>query len=739
MSHEDSTVPLEPEKDQYGGDELPTYDDLAAQHGPNSRFGRWRQWIEKRAAERYADITAEDLQRRRARGWGEGVDQRTTQTTQARSSQIVPTTTLRVETDFSESQFKPLPSPPFQPPEEPAALIPEQLSPSHLHLYNFGSRFLPHSIAPIRCLLPLLNDHLLLIGHDDGLSVLDMFPREWNEEGLVQTGPADAVARPIWQGEGVYQMSILEVESTGQGTPQGVVLALVGSEPDSAKEQEGIRTLRMYNLASLVSLARWAILQKGARPVDLRQGSRKRPPPSQKKHRPHSSLAKGLKNLVIDSPISQQSPSQQFLQPRTSYSSLAESSAYSPVKERQDSSDSADSSWDVVEDLPLRWATHYTPLASTGSRLLGTSVLFYELWKNDQHRGRGGVLLAVATKSTIFLYEAPKGERAFRLMKEFYTPIPAQSFSFIQQAVQDMISRSPSDAQPRASTLQASRYKHARFASFGANVYNYPQQLSLFVIFEKKAGLIRIADAAVGEVEMYDENGMASSSSATLASPLARRSRASWDGRGFSKETKAMWLKPIKVDLPAIPDRPSFSQSMYILTRGKQSQIVPYPLPANVAALPPYRHMYWSSTPNSVRARICSPDRPDDSPAFLQVIAFGEAGIEVQEIPLYSLSERKGKSRAQEPLRAQCDVGGDAGFLCAGGHWDQPAFVGLARSYSNASYDSSTSIDALSSEELVERMHVREGMYGWVRKGHEDWRVFWVGGRGEQGEDDSDI
>lgn len=46
------------------------------------------------------------------------------------------------------------------------------------------------------------------------------------------------------------------------------MLALVGPVLDeSSKEQEGIRTLRMYNLASLVSLAKWAIAQKASRSV----------------------------------------------------------------------------------------------------------------------------------------------------------------------------------------------------------------------------------------------------------------------------------------------------------------------------------------------------------------------------------------------------------------------------------------------------------------------------------------
>ena len=57
-------------------------------------------------------------------------------------------------------------------------------------------------------------------------------------------------------------MTILESESTGEGTPQGVVLALVSTDLDSSKGQESQRILRMYNLASLVSLAKWASTQK---------------------------------------------------------------------------------------------------------------------------------------------------------------------------------------------------------------------------------------------------------------------------------------------------------------------------------------------------------------------------------------------------------------------------------------------------------------------------------------------
>ena len=110
-----SSDPSYVEKDNVifrGPNELPSYDELAAHNGPNSRhvttsesfstvtdaindhrFGRWRGWIEKRycglsltasgscvqqfdsvplsnrARERYADLTPEEYERRRTRGW----------------------------------------------------------------------------------------------------------------------------------------------------------------------------------------------------------------------------------------------------------------------------------------------------------------------------------------------------------------------------------------------------------------------------------------------------------------------------------------------------------------------------------------------------------------------------------------------------------------------------------------------------------------------------------------------
>jgi len=84
----------------------------------------------------------------------------------------------------------------------PISFVSQVIEPTHLKINHFGSRFLPHTTSQIRCVLPLLGDKLLLIGHDDGLSVLDMFPQEWTEDGeIVTKGPDEAQSRELWRGE----------------------------------------------------------------------------------------------------------------------------------------------------------------------------------------------------------------------------------------------------------------------------------------------------------------------------------------------------------------------------------------------------------------------------------------------------------------------------------------------------------------------------------------------------------
>lgn len=168
---------------------------------------------------------------------------------------------------------------------------------------------------------------------------------------------------------------------------------------------------------------------KGSRPLDLRRPSDWNPQQSHKKHKHQNSIARSLRAL-LDSPnptpsARPQSVSsyQALISPATSLASLrigeqenSRSQTPRPIVKQQSSHDSQ---WDVVDDLPLRWATDFVPLATPGSRLLNSSVISYALWGVDEPAtaSRGARLLAIATKANILLYEAPKGERSFRFLK----------------------------------------------------------------------------------------------------------------------------------------------------------------------------------------------------------------------------------------------------------------------------------------------------------------------------------
>lgn len=108
-----------------------------------------------------------------------------------------------------------------------------------------------------------MSDRFLLVGSTDGLSVVDVLPglhpRKGDQAlsmnpGMATQPLADAVAIPIWTGEAVYQLDLLEdvTSDVNPDSPQGVVLALVGPSDDECN-----KSIRMYNLASLASLVRW--------------------------------------------------------------------------------------------------------------------------------------------------------------------------------------------------------------------------------------------------------------------------------------------------------------------------------------------------------------------------------------------------------------------------------------------------------------------------------------------------
>ena len=331
-----------------------------------------------------------------------------------------------------------------------------------------------------------------------------------------------------------------------------------------------------------------------------------------------------------------------------------------------------------------------------------------------------------------------------------------------------------------------------RPSSFAITVLN--PQLSLFVVFEKKVGLIRIVNSAVGEVAFFEDPATitardslsysssisSSSSSSTLApSGLAslpgRRSRTSLDGFGLAKDSsRGAWTLPTKLDLPepnsttptsATPtmvnpwDTETQPRSIYLVTRGKQSLALRCPLPANMHATVPLLTFHWRSPPSFVVPRVVDVEYGGLSGGtgfdgrsiseyslsemtlvvpqrcrMLQLTAFNEDGLEIQEILLSSLFKReRERPRVVEegvPIVASEVVLGETGFLTRGGHWDRPydAPVDLSRSHT---VRSGISVNTMATEDLVERLESNQGTYGWQRKGLEDWRVFWIGGMGE--------
>ncbi|KAF5333586.1 hypothetical protein D9611_002740 [Ephemerocybe angulata] len=746
-----------------GDDELPTYDDLAAQNGPNSRFGRWRGWIEKRAAERYVDITPQERQRRKERGW-ELRDGSQPSDQAAQPPPILytsappipgPAESLHIQTNNLSLNDRPSHSPRTSVSDVQLPFISQPIPPSHLKINHFGSRFLPHATSQIRCILPLLSDRLILIGHDEGLSVLDMFPQEWTENGEIAVKPPnEAQAHFVWRGETVYQMTILEKEETGDGIPQGVVLMLVGPDVDSPSSREpDFRILRMYNLSSLTSLARWAVSQKGARPLDLRQSpnSQAQQSPS-RRHKPQGSIARSIKSFINDGAPAlqpeQPTPYHSLLTPTGPGPSFAGgapgSGRMSPIRH-----DSNESAWDVVEELPLRWATDFVPLASPGSRLSSTSVTFYTTWSDRTHRSNAAQLLAIATKNSILLYESPKGERAYRFVKDFYTPLQPRSMTFFHQHVTQETSR-PSSESSRHRRGESSSSRHGSEQPRGdgsPNAVSYGVHLCIFVVFDKKAGWIRLADSAVGEFELRDDGGLShpSMSARDSLSPGGSlsgrnaRARLSFEIR----ESAARWILPAQCEVPVTdPHTNSIVQRpILFLTRGRRTHLVHSPLSTKLAAVPPLHVIHWRNTPKQVSARVCHPSRgslasaryPLNQAPFLQVVSFGESGLEIYETSLSALWDGSGSGKGKRKVvnydsaRAEEDLGGDVGFLQTGGNWDQADEL-YSKGLERMDSVSGASFSTVETGDLFTLLKQEAGMYGWCQKGLEDYRIFWVGG-----------
>lgn len=351
-----------------------------------------------------------------------------------------------------------------------------------------------------------------------------------------------------------------------------------------------------------------------------------------------------------------------------------------------------------------------------------------------------------------------------------------RNISFFQQTVQE-VTRSMSDVTGSSSNVNAwhkrsdssntIRYDTSSRSPPSAatpSIIDYGSQLSLFVIFDKKASWIRIADSAVGEMELPDDSyvsplnqnpgGSNSFFSArdTLSTSVAAGTHRVRARLSFEHASPPKWILPVRCELPIPGPGNNYrissdtTRKVMFLTRGRKTHILPSPLPTNYAAYPSLAIVTWKSPPKHVAPRVCEPDNTNetqDLAPFLQLVAFGEDGLEVQEMSLNFMSRGKGKGKGkatyEEVIHAEDDVIGECGFLAMGGHWDQVSRLmgpeGLTRSSSTSSDMSSTSFDSVGTSVIMSRLKREEGIYGWWKKGAGDYRVFWVGGSSESNAD----
>ncbi len=78
---------------------------------------------------------------------------------------------------------------------------------------------------------------------------------------------------------------------------------------------------------------------------------------------------------------------------------------------------SGDLAWDIIDDLPLKWAKDYVPLTLAHSKLADGEAHKFELFRMDDELSNGLSVLAVTARNHIYIFESSRGERAFRFVQ----------------------------------------------------------------------------------------------------------------------------------------------------------------------------------------------------------------------------------------------------------------------------------------------------------------------------------
>ncbi|GAA5932936.1 hypothetical protein JCM1841_005197 [Sporobolomyces salmonicolor] len=291
---------------------LPTYEQVRAAEPNNHRFGRWQSWVRKRALERTAErdelkaagelhSTGWDLpnagpavresesfessvvEHERARERDERAERRLSG---SRGLQVTNPDDffkpwMELETGTSSGTSSPIS------PATPSGSRSQRMTTS-VSLQQLGSRFDKHLPEKPICgmVLPTRagadtrpgDERFIVIGTSKGLYLADLNPslssgplRAPHSSSQLET-PARIL--PLWYGLGVHQLDFFLEPAPLSAPARGVVFGLVDAG-------NGELEVRMWSLASLVSLAKWRVFNEArlqsSVPVTL---SPRAPPPA---------------------------------------------------------------------------------------------------------------------------------------------------------------------------------------------------------------------------------------------------------------------------------------------------------------------------------------------------------------------------------------------------------------------------------------------------------------------------
>ncbi|WVW78674.1 hypothetical protein I302_100634 [Kwoniella bestiolae CBS 10118] len=207
--------------------------------GGASRFGRWREWVEKRAVERFDNDTDRQA-RRNARRQLPEVPQPPSYND-----------TLPSNNHPSSSSTASTPAQPIR--YLPAGAKPTVLPNSSLLRIDYGSPSEPHSRYSINCAYPIPSSNLIILGTSNGLKLL-------NTDLDQETTRNVWFNLPVWE---IHPLSVSPSSSSG-----GYIVLLVGgteelSKPslESRPKRNSGTQVRIYTLKSLISLAKYSSVQ----------------------------------------------------------------------------------------------------------------------------------------------------------------------------------------------------------------------------------------------------------------------------------------------------------------------------------------------------------------------------------------------------------------------------------------------------------------------------------------------